>query len=636
MRQVGAYWIDRLAEGRVKSAFVQGREGDARIPLAPVPRALPWSRAIVVGLLALGSALTEAQDLQTWGHENEEMNATTDVAAGNVRRSTVYNIRVATSAAPDALQDSFTYMSVPRSGRPKEGYSDEDGADFPAQAGMTMSWSSFLYRAETWVHIEIREGPDLTSADQVKIRPTTLNLQKELVNPRTVRILVPYSPVGFRFSVEFDSQQLTTYLDSSGEPTTNPAASPVVHTVHTEPRHAMMIFAEPMLEGADVDRLVPNPASHAIYYPAEGQVTNLHDVTEEVIYFRPGTYYMSSSYHATLRPGVRWVYLAPGAYVKGAFQFVGGPTQFKVTGPGALSGEQYVYEPDRSNGYRHRAEGNRNCHNTCVKMLEFEAQLKPQQLELHGITIANPPYHSMVVYGHERQFAVHSSRIKQVGAWYWQTDGPELYEGSSLENSFLHANDDVLKLYASDVNVANVVVWKGDNGPVFQWGWIPRDVTGVRVNGVDVIHNRMHRSSHNSCILNSARHYRDTDSDRLADPGKRVMDMSFQNVRSEGANLCAMRLYALSSWESIRVENLWIEQWNELDLRTQASEFKALSDADGRRVFIGNEIRDHRGVALVNYFVGAEHITKAADNWRHDRMGRLDFDPALWENWDAR
>lgn len=590
--------------------------------------------ALVLALLALGSAPTRAQDLQTWWHANEEMNASTDVAAGNVRRSTVYNVRVATSAAPDALQDSFTYMSVPRSARPKEGYSGPDGAEYAARANMTMSWTSFLYRADTWVYVEIRDGPDLSSADEVKIRPTTLNLQKELVNPRTVRILVPHSPLGYRFSVEFDAQQLTSYSDSDGgELTTEPAGN---RAVHTEPRNAMLVFAEPMLTAEDVQRLVPDPATHSIYYPDEGRVTNLHEVKQEVIYFRPGTYYMDSNYHATLRSGVRWVYLAPGAYVKGAFQFVGGSTEFKVTGQGVLSGEQYVYEPDRANGYRHRAEGNRNCHNTCVKMLEFEAQPKPQQLELHGITIANPPYHSMVVYGHERQFAVHSSRIKQVGAWYWQTDGPELYEGSSLESSFLHANDDVLKLYASGVNVANVVVWKGDNGPVFQWGWIPRDVVGVRVNGVDVIHNRMHRSSHNSCILNSARHYLDTDSDRLADPEKWVMDMSFQNVRSEGANLCAMRLYALSNWQSIRVENLWIEQWNELDMRTQASQFEALSDADGQRVFIGNEIRDHRGLALVNYFVGAEHITKAADNWRHDRMGRLDFDPALWEHWDAR
>jgi hypothetical protein len=97
-----------------------------------------------------------------------------------------------------------------------------------------------------------------------------------------------------------------------------------------------------------------------------------------------------------------------------------------------------------------------------------------------------------------------------------------------------------------------------------------------------------------------------------------------------------MRLYALSSWENIEIKNLWIEAWNGLDISTQASEFEALSNPAGERVFIGNEVRDGNGLAIENYVVGQVPIRKSAENWRHDQLGRLDFDPSLWESWDAR
>jgi hypothetical protein len=583
--------------------------------------------------MVLLCAAAESAEIETWGHANSELNGSTAVAPGNVRRSTVYDVRIATLTAPQVFHDSFTYMSVPRNGRTKEGYNSDDGAEFAAQAKMTMSWTSFLYNVDTWVHVEIKEGPALRSADEVTIRPSTLNFHKELVNGKTVRILVPYSARGYRFSVEFNSQRLTSYKDSSGRLTTR---RPGNQAVHDEPLNAMMVFAEAMLTGADSDRLVPNSASHSIYYPPKGRVADLDQVTQEVIYFRAGTYYMDWNYHGYLRPQVRWVYLAPGAYVKGAFQFRKGSTDLKVTGFGVLSGEQYVYEADRANQYRHRADSVPDCHGSCVKMLEFEAGSEQQHLTLHGITVANPPYNSLVAYGDVQRFSEDASHYKQVGGWYWQTDGLELYRGSSMSNAFLHSNDDVLKLYASHLRVNDIVVWKGENGPVIQWGWKPRNIADVHLNGLDVIHNRMYTDAHNSCIINSAGHYEDPASDRLADPHSRVSDVFLERIRSEGRNLCAMRLYALSSWENIHIRNLWIQEWNELDVRTQASKFEALSDARGEQVVIGNEVRDGRGLTIESYVVGGERIRKSADNWRADRPGRLDFDGSLWDNWDAR
>ena len=71
--------------------------------------------------------------------------------------------------------------------------------------------------------------------------------------------------------------------------------------------------------------------------------------------------------------------------------------------------------------------------------------------------------------------------------------------------------------------------------------------------------------------------------------------MVLSNIRSEGMNLCAMRLYALSGWRNIHIENLWIEKWNGLDSARQASRFEALSNVAGFSVSIGNELREHLG-----------------------------------------
>lgn len=597
----------------------------------------------LIGCLAvvgLGACSVGSVGVQTWHHPNAEANASTAVASANVRSSMVYRVRVAPVTQPEKAQDSFVYMSIPRNGLGKAGYTDKDGAEFSAQAAMTMSWSSFLHDKDVWVYVELVDGPALTSADEVTIRPTPLTLQKELVNERTVRIRVPRVPEGLRFSVEFDSQQMTSYEGPDGALTTESAGN---RAVHTEPRNGLMIFAEPLLTGRDAKRLTPDPrsTSYTIHYPAPGLISNLHEVIDRVIYFRPGTYYMGANYHANLHPNVRWIYLAPGAYVKGAFQFHASPAALPepavlgVTGFGVLSGEQYAYEADRANGYRHRAADTRDCHGTCVKLLEFASGPSAERLTIHGITMANAPYHSFVIHG-APTIAAKVSHGKQVGGWYWQTDGFEMYDNSTMSDMFFHLNDDVLKLYGSNTRVNRIVVWKLENGPVIQWGWTPRNIRQVRVNGIDVIHNRMHRDDHNMCIINSAKHYLDPGSDVLADPQAPVSEIRLSNIRSEGMNLCAMRLYALSSWRNIHIENLWIEKWNGLESARQASRFEALSNGAGFSVSIGNELREHSGLSILNYRVAGERITKEAGNWRADGPGRLDFDPVLWESWNAQ
>lgn len=483
--------------------------------------------------------------------------------------------------------------------------------------------------------MQLRTGQTVNSADQVTIRPTAYDFKKELVDPSTIRVKVPFSKDGYRFSVEFEPQLMTSYndgFDVSGRLTTQQEGN---WAIHTEPQNSMLIFAEPMPTGKAADATIPSEKTKKMLKVEPGRIPNLDDTDAEVLYFGPGTYFMTGQYHAVLPEQVRWVYLAPGAYVKGAFRFFHDTQKaYKVTGHGVLSGEQYVYEADTNNNYEHLS-GMSNCHESCVKMLQFASSDKQQHLDLQGITVAEPPYHSFVVYGNEQRFSMSVEGYKQVGSWYWQTDGIELYDGSTMKNTFFNANDDVLKMYHSNVHVKNTVVWKNENGPVIQWGWTPRTIDDVSVTDTYVIHNRMYWQDvkYNTCILNSSSHWEDMDATNMADPSQTVANMRFENITVEGMTNCEIRIYAMASTSNIDVQNLKIEAWNGLDPTAQVSQFMAYTDTGGRTVTIGDE-RDGKGLSLTNYTVGGEVIEKGVNSGA-DQAGRLGFDEGLADSWNT-
>ena len=589
--------------------------------------------ALIASGLALLSLSAPAQtpartvqdnDLRTWWHAEGEKNDRTPVADGNVRQSRLYEVSVATAQRPDRKFDAFTYLAIPRSGLGKAGYRDEDGAEFAAQARMTMSWTSFLYAQDTWVEVRTQGGFELKSADEVTIRPTRLAWKKELVDPRTVRILVPYSEAGQRFSVEFAPDLVTSYNDmsgTSGRLTT--LEGPGRRAIHTEPRNALMIFADPLRGAASWE---PEVAGRKVHYPPPGVVKDLDKVDAEIIYFRPGVYSMPADTHGKMSAHAQWVYLAPGAYVKGTLQFPAAQRKLRVTGLGVLSSEKYPYETDRVNGYRHKAASAPNCHRTCVKLLEFEAGPDGQDLELHGVTLANPSYHSFVAYGNEDAFRMQVSHTKLVGSWYWQTDGLEVYNGGTMEHVFFHANDDVLKAYHSDIVMRDVLVWKGENGPVIQFGWIPRNIHNIRIDGVDVIHNRMYWKDVklNTCLVNASSDWKNMSSNRTADTGMTIADVVLENIRSEGLNPCAIRLYALSNYKNIEIRGLSIDGWNELDAASLVSHFKAYHDTEG------NPVRfDGVALKISNFSVGGQRVTDP-------QAGRMRFDRGLVPHWSLQ
>ena len=76
-----------------------------------------------------------------------------------------------------------------------------------------------------------------------------------------------------------------------------------------------------------------------------------------------------------------------------------------------------------------------------------------------GPTVANAPFNVHDFFGGgggatEKKAAVHLADYKQVGSYFYQTDGPQLYPQSTMRDVFLHVNDDAIKAYLQPYNAA--------------------------------------------------------------------------------------------------------------------------------------------------------------------------------------
>ena len=247
--------------------------------------------------------------LETWWHDAAEAQVHLPVGPGNVRTSPHYRVNVTLSPSPkdkvglpspkDAAQQwdwerSFVYASIPRSGAPKRGYVSADGAEYAAGAGLSMSWTSFLYGADVWVavtqslppppqpqpHLPRRHFPGTmqpprfsvveedvagdrgghgSDAANVTVRPRRVatGLVTKRIDAFTVAVLIPHRPGGFKISVEFDDVLFDTFNDGTSCCNLTDRPGPGHAFVHRQPRHALLIFAEPMLTPDEAAQLDP-------------------------------------------------------------------------------------------------------------------------------------------------------------------------------------------------------------------------------------------------------------------------------------------------------------------------------------------------------------------------------------------
>lgn len=484
-----------------------------------------------------------------------------------------------------------------------------------------VAWTSFFYNADAWVKVSRAENG--SKANNVVIRPSNLNLEVRDDGNGSVFVHVPYRSEGYRFSVEFLDNVYdyhtgcdTEYCDFVQDwhpngPNYVSNYTEDMPVVSSEPHDALLIFASPFL----ASDLVPDETAPETYVVSPGRVPDLSQITNTNVYFGPGVYYMTGTSHAYLSPSVNWVYLAPGAYVKGAFEFNTTSSLIKATGAGVLSGEEYVYQANVQQGYTNNASNEHS-----LRMWSgYSSPGQQQTFLLSGPTTNSPPFNSVDFFGDLTTISIQQRNYKQVGAYFGQTDGTTLYQGSSVSDTFYHSNDDTIKTYGSNISVRDVVVWKGKTAPTIQFGWASRNLSNIVVDGVDIIHMRYNSNASHPSIIGANQIYGYPENQtNTADLNNTVRDLYLGNIRTEGVSGSLMRIVPLSNYENITIENVSLGNFSAASTGIRYSQLPIWTDPQGRMASI-------RDLAIRNFTVDGTTILQELFNYGPDQLGSLNI-----------
>ena len=393
-----------------------------------------------------------------------------------------------------------------------------------------------------------------------------------------------------------------------------------------------MLFASPFLSPA----LLPvpyRPASVSAQAPCDGKQASVHTMQPgkpvragdwgcaETLVFPPGVFWLEPRGKATIKlcENTTHVHLAAGAYIKGAIEY-SAPSALapvlRATGHGVLSGEHYVYQANVAANF------------TAVKSDATSLRMwwhrggtggagdAAQEWHCVGPTLHAPPFNSMDM---ATRPAVLLADYKQVGAFFYQTDGPEIYENSVVQDVFLHVNDDALKAYYSNVSVSRATIWKGLNDPVVQLGWAARDVHHVRIETLRVVHARYLSAAMYvpSAIFGASPFY----SAGTVLPNNTIA-LDATDIVCEGVGCPA--LLRLTPLQSYNVQLRDVAFPDGLDAGGSLGIGVSMVPAASPAVSMG--------LHIANWTVSNRTVTM--DNFQACSLGKLNIDVSYWGQWD--
>ncbi|KAL4865733.1 glycoside hydrolase [Aspergillus spectabilis] len=247
---------------------------------------------------------------------------------------------------------------------------------------------------------------------------------------------------------------------------------------------------------------------------------------------------------------------------------------------GVLSGEHYVYQANPATYYQAIKSDQtslRLCHEASVRITDY----------------------------------------KQVGAFFFQTDGPQMYPNSVVNDVFYHANDDGIKAYYSDVTAKRITIWKVHNDPIIQMGWDSRQVSGVVIDGLDIIHTRFRRSETvvPSAIIGASPFYT---GGKTPDTNK-FISLSISNVVCEGPCPSLFRIQALQNYRNFKVKN--VSYPDGLITGSFGLGQSLVPYVPGMSMELHVE----------NWTIRGEKVTMA--NFQSDRLGQLNIAGEYWGQW---
>jgi hypothetical protein len=435
-----------------------------------------------------------------------------------------------------------------------------------------------------------------------------------------VVIRIPFDSNGRKFSVEFDDD-LFEYRSNGAQYVLSGGT-----VVGVEPRNALLIFASPFLP----PDMLPQMSSDNTQTMVPGPINNDALEDKPILYFPPGVYWMNQAStasagsepkygenHMRLGENTYWVHLSPGAYIKGAIEYTTKASKFYATGHGVLSGEHYVYRANTNTnkGYFYQAV---KSDGDSLRMWWHRSVSDGAVWHCVGPTITAPPFNTMDFYPQEH-VSVRISDYKQVGAWFTETDGPQMYPGSAVHDVFYHVNDDALKVYFSGVSVSRAVIWKCHNDPIIQMGWSVRDVSDVTIKSLNIIHTRYFEQNMYvpTAIIGASPFY----NGGQVEPGQSI-SMRIIGLTCEGPCPALFRITPLQSFRDFVVEDVnFLDGLQVSDIGLGMSHIIAAEAAPDVKM----------GLHIKNWTVRGKRVT--CSNWQADSLGQLNIDASYWKQW---
>jgi hypothetical protein len=374
---------------------------------------------------------------------------------------------------------------------------------------LTNSWTSFDFTGSVTVQVQLT----LPASQQPFAAPAAVVLPSHAHIKATLETTAPGVYLA-TFTIHHPGQFAVDFYDQASDP-----FDEVI------PPNPMLIFANaPVLN-------VPNPKSPSVIYLTPSSSIPASIPAGDILYFSPGVYDLgTTSYPLGSNQGV---YIAGGAYVKGAF--IGENVQnSELWGHGILSGENFhrngAVAPTLADSV---ADG--------TPPMIYLPGGQTHDILIEGITCIQSPFYNFELGGSD-------NRIKDAKAiaWYGSTDGVQVaYDSLAhgiqvpghglIEDSFFKTGDDAIKLFSSGLRVNRCVIWKLNNAAAFEFGAnIQYDLSDIQVNDSDVIRTEYTVANKTNAVFGA----------NFGGTGN-LHDYQFNDIRVENAtwqlfNLCVM------------------------------------------------------------------------------------------------
>ena len=379
----------------------------------------------------------DRQDLDNPGGKQETTFYVYDAPDGyaGVPKSSIYRVTVIQNGV---RKESVVFQNTCPVWQ--EGYMDMTATDqYPLGifAGRSISWTGFSFSGKVTVEVEV--------LDETKV-PVTGN----------VRIL----PSRYGITPEVDGNVVRFAMDKPGYCSVEIGADGF--------KNGLMIFADPL----ETDVPSENESGYLMLEHASAENVAPGEVAEyQGLYFKPGVHDIGKY---SIPANIKNVYLAPGAWVYGAFLIENNPG-VRIFGRGVLSSGRMKY---------------REAH--CI-----EAPGSSGNVTLQGIVVADPKYFSVRLIGSDNTV----DRVKIIGSWTYNCDGIAAYANSTVSNCFIWANDDNIKVYRENIKVHDIVCWQLNNGGLIQLGWTGPTASDCEIRRIDILHAEWNRDESNRGVI---------------------------------------------------------------------------------------------------------------------------------------